>query len=130
MSLDDAYNLLPLPYGDWAFLLPFPGMSLLLLALALLVLTGVAVLLYHRQEYPLLRLLVIACIPLWGSFLFLMKARAWLFWTLGWFYGLLIIAMIVAVMYRKALPYALALLFAALLQHQGSVLMVMILART
>ncbi len=130
MTFERAYNLLPLPYGDWTFLLPFPGMSLLLLALALLILVVVILLLYRQKKYPLLRYLMIACLPLWGGFLFIMKVKAWFLWTLSWFYGILILTIIVALINRKALPYVLAFLFAALIQHQGSVLMFMILART
>ena len=130
MSLNTAYKLLPLPFGDWAFWLPFPGMSLLLLTLAVLILSVVAILLHKRHASALFRNLVLLCIPLWGGFLFFFYAREWLFWTLGWFYALLLITIIIAFLDRKAFPYMLAVLLAALLQHQGSVLMVLALART
>lgn len=130
MSLDTAYNLLPLPVGDWVFWLPFPLISLLLLALAVLVLIAVAVRLHRRQAHVRIRNLALACIPLWGGFLFFWNAREWLYWTLGWFYATALVTLAVAFVNRKALPYMLAILLGALLQHQGSVIMVRVLART
>lgn len=130
MSLNTAYNLLPLPVGDWVFWLPFPLMCLLLLACACLILAVVGLRLWRKHENPVLASLVFACIPLWGAFLFVFKVKAWLVWTLAWFYGLGLLALIVFMVRRKMMPIALALLAAALIQHQGSVLMVWALSRT
>ena len=130
MDLDTAYKLLPLPYGDWAFWLPFPLMSFLLFGLSLLVLAIVALRLHRQRVYPLLRNVIVVCIPLWAGMLFVLSARVWLFWTLGWFYGIVLAGAVTGFMARDALPYMLALLLAALLYHQGSVIMVITLART
>lgn len=130
MSVDTAYRLLPLPVGDWVFWLPFPLMCLLLLCVALMILFAVGWKLHHSPRYRFFSFLVFSFIPLWGGFLFLYGAKAWIVWTLGWFYGGLLLAVLLAVLRRNLLPYALAILFAALLQHQGSVLMVWALSRT
>lgn len=130
MSLDTAYRLLPLPFGDWVFWLPFPLMSLLLLFLAVLILAVVAFRLWRRKTHALLLSLVLLCIPLWGGFLFFLTAREWIVWTLGWFYGIVVLTIVAGLVDRKTLPHMLAVLLAALLQHQGSVIMVLALART
>lgn len=109
MSLDTAYNLLPLPVGDWVFWLPFPLTSLLLQALAVAILIAVAIRLHRKRAYPLIRNLALACVPLWGGFLFFWNAREWLYWTLGWFYATALVTLVVAFVNRKALPSILAL---------------------
>lgn len=130
MSLDTAYNLLPLPYGDWVFWLPFPGMSLLFLCLALVVLASIAFRLHRRNLYPMLRNMAFACIPVWAGMLFVFSTREWLFWTLGCFYSTLLTGAVIGFMMRGTLPYMVAFLLAALLYHQGSVIMVATMART
>lgn len=130
MSLDTAYKLLPLPYGDWVFWLPFPGISILLLGLAVLILGTVAVRLHRQRAYPLLRNAVVVCIPFWVGMLPVLSSRVWMFWTLGWFYGIVVAGVVIGCMARGTLPYMLAVLLAALLYHQASVITVMTLART
>ena len=130
MSLDTAYNLLPMPYGDWVFWLPFPLMSILFLSLSLLVLASVVVRLHGQRSYPLLRNTIVVCIPLWAGMLFILSTRVWLFWTLGWFYGIVLAGVVICFIVRDVLPYMLAVLLAAFLYHQGSVIMVITLART
>lgn len=130
MSLDTAYKLLPLPYGDWVFWLPFPLMSFLFFSLSVLVLASIAFRLHRQQTYPLLRNFVAVCIPLWVGMLFVLSGRVWLFWTLGWFYGIVLAGAFIGFMVRGAVPYMLTLLLAALLYHQGSVIMVITMART
>ena len=130
MSLNAAYNLLPLPYGDWVFWLPFPLMSFLCLGLSLVVLASVAVRLHRQRAHPLLRNVIVVCIPLWVGVLWFLSIRVWLFWTLGWFYVVVLAAFGAGFLARDALPYMLAVLLAALLYHQGSVIMVITMART
>ena len=130
MSLDAAYLLLPLPYGDWVFWLPFPLMSFLCFGLSLLVLASVAAKLHRQRAHPLLRNAIVVCIPLWVATLWFLSVRVWLFWTLGWFYVVVLAAIGVSFLARDALPSMLAVLLAALLYHQGSVIMVITMART
>ncbi len=130
MDLDTAYKLLPLPYGDWVFWLPFPLMSVLLFCLSLLVLASVAFRLHRQQAYPLLRNFAVVCLMVWIGMLFVPLGRAMLYWTLGWFYGILLLGAVISFMARGTLPYMLAVLLAALLYHQASVIIVLTMART
>jgi hypothetical protein len=130
MSLDAAYSLLPLPYGDWVFWLPFPLMSFLCFGLSLLVLASVAAKLHSQRAHPLLRNAIVVCIPLWVGALWFLSVRVWLFWTLGWFYVIVLAAIVVGFLARDALLSMLAVLLAALLYHQGSVIMVITMAET
>ena len=130
MSLIAKYDFLPLLYGDWVFWLPFPLMPILILFLSLLVLAYIAIRLHRQRAHPLLRNIIVVCIPLWASMLFIISIRDWPSWTIGWFYVVVIASAAVGILARRALPYILPILGAAFLYHLGSVIMVITLART
>ena len=124
------YDVVPLLYGDWVFWLPFPLVPVLCFFLSLLVLAWVAVRLHRECAYPLLRNVVVVCIPLWAGMLFVLSSRAWPTWTFCWFYGMVFAGVVVAFKARGALRYMAAVLLAAFLYHLGSVTMIFTLART
>jgi len=130
MRLIDAYYLVPLLYGHWMYWLPFPLMSILLFSLSLLVLASVAVRLHRRRVYPLLRNVIVVCIPLWPSMLFILSIRVWPFWTVSLFYGTVVAAFIIGFMVRNALSYMLAVLLAAFLYHLGSLIILITMTKT
>ena len=130
MSLNTAYQLLPLPYGDWVFSLPFPWMVWLFIGASLLLMTATGIWIHVTRKSIVMRNLMFLCVPVMAGALFVLIGNVWLYWSLTWFYATLLVTAIIGIRDRTMLKYMVGAVCAALLYHQGVVIMVNVAART
>jgi len=131
MSVNDVYDLLPLPYDYfWIYLLPFPYAEILLIGLAWAVFAYVG---YQSWKVnPSRLILAFAVFSILLSLVGTMnvKFQNWLFWPFSLVCISVVGLMLVALFERSKIRLMILMLIGASVQYQAIVIIVGIMAHT
>ena len=131
MSVNDIYNLLPLPYDYfWIYLLPFPYAEMFLIGLAWAVFGYVGYQSWKVNPSRLILALAVFSILLSIVGTMNVKFQNWLYWPFFLVCISVIGLMLVALFQRSKIRLMTLMVCAATLQYQGIIIIVGIMAHT